>query len=435
MKYSIIRLASLAILTAALALFFTHCVRDEPGIPGGIYHFTAPDFQVGVRTDWATKAQISLTVTALPEQPLLTELGLVWSNTPDPSLENGATRYTFSNVQNVVAQQYILTGLSPGATYYVRGYAIDKAGNIYLQEADFVFATQAHWTQLQDIPGPGRSNPIAFAIGDTGYLGSGYGSTGVDLWRYVPATGALTQMKNFEGAPLSGAASFSIRDKGYVAMGYPSALPGNRQLWQYDPATNDWIRKKDFGGTGREALAVFVLNDKAYLGTGENGDPNNKILNNDFWVYDPDTDEWTEIAPLPGAGRRLAVGFALGGYGYVGMGDGHTGIYNDFYQYDPTNNSWITRAPLPAVKRAFGCGFGLNGKGYFGTGSSIYSPPNQSDFWEYDPNADVWTKHKDFAGGKLSFATGFTIGNRGYIQGGRNVTNALVSDFWQFLPD
>ena len=66
-----------------------------------------------------------------------------------------------------------------------------------------------------------------------------------------------------------------------------------------------------------------------------------KPLLNDFWQYDPGTDAWTQKASFPGVPREAPVSFAIGNYGYAGLGavgDNHGGFYlqSDFYKYDPT---------------------------------------------------------------------------------------------------
>ncbi|HVW59646.1 MAG TPA: kelch repeat-containing protein, partial [Puia sp.] len=105
--------------------------------------------------------------------------------------------------------------------------------------------------------------------------------------------------------------------------------------------------------------ASFVIGDSAYVGTGYNPNTPNTKLNTVFKYvpdpipstptgYDSASGGWTQVAPFPTAkGRMRAVGFSIGGYGYIGSGteDGVTPLA-DFYKYDPSTNSWSQIASL-----------------------------------------------------------------------------------------
>jgi hypothetical protein len=58
---------------------------------------------------------------------------------------------------------------------------------------------------------------------------------------------------------------------------------------------------------------------------------------NDFWMYDPASNTWTNKADVGGGVRWFATGFAIGGKGYIGIGTGNTAadLKNDFWEYTP----------------------------------------------------------------------------------------------------
>jgi hypothetical protein len=72
----------------------------------------------------------------------------------------------------------------------------------------------------------------------------------------------------------------------------------------------------------------------------------------DCFVYAPESDAWTPIAPLPAA--RGAAGVAeLGGKIYVAGGQGANGSVRDFTAFTPDpegEGSWAALPPMPTAR-------------------------------------------------------------------------------------
>ncbi|MEO5674894.1 MAG: T9SS type A sorting domain-containing protein [Chitinophagales bacterium] len=115
----------------------------------------------------------------------------------------------------------------------------------------------------------------------------------------------------------------------------------------------------------------------------------------DFWEYNPDADTWTPKANFGGTDRLFAVGFSIGGKGYLGTGlDYYEGYKKDFWEYDPDINSWTQKADFGGIARYSAVGFSISNKGYLGTGFSgtlISTFGPSKDFWEYTPDFGVET--------------------------------------------
>lgn len=175
-------------------------------------------------------------------------------------------------------------------------------------------------------------------------------------------------------------------------------------------------------GAGRRGAVGFAVNGKGYIGTGSYG--------NSFYEYNPVSNSWTLKAPVPGAGRISSVGFSIGDKGYIGTGD--TGGPNtDFYEYDPVSNVWTTKAPLnigPARMEA--TGFELQGYGYIGTGCDFQSGNNYDDFYRYDPASNTWLQIVNFSGSARRYMSSFVIGARAYGVFGTSGTN--YNDLWEY---
>jgi hypothetical protein len=114
------------------------------------------------------------------------------------------------------------------------------------------------------------------------------------------------------------------------------------------------------------------------------------------WAFDPASGVWSTRAPLI-TPRMYAASTVLDGRIYVAGGqdwNGHAsssvGI-TSHERYDPATNSWSTVAPLPFPRRGFAAGVLHNKICVFGGGLQtnvwVQSWP---ETWCYDPAADAW---------------------------------------------
>ena len=117
----------------------------------------------------------------------------------------------------------------------------------------------------------------------------------------------------------------AINGKLYAAQGL---LPGFKPaglVYEYDPAGDAWTQKKPMPHPVHHA-AVTALKGKMYLFGGFDlpaaGSPGWNPVN-DAWEYDPATDGWRALAPMPtprGGGVATVVGgkvYVIGGAGPV----------------------------------------------------------------------------------------------------------------------
>jgi len=227
----------------------------------------------------------------------------------------------------------------------------------------------------------------------------------------------------FEGR--SHAATFVIGNKGYVCCGTTGNKTPVRHVLEYSSPTTDvgqgsWKELKPFPGLAREQAVGFSLKvngkDYGFMGTGWNGFT--ETLYKDFWKYDPDKDEWEEVAPLPGNvfPRRGAIAFSLevGGkeYGYIGCGwagdlveEEIKNLYlADFYRFNPGENTvigdqtfmgkWEVVEGYGGPKRNGAAVFVVNNIAYICTGEN--GSGAVSEFWAYDPNGRAgWITYPD----------------------------------------
>ena len=288
------------------------------------------------------------------------------------------------------------------------------------------------WVRRADFGGDRRGGAVSFAIGNKGYIGTGF-STGPqkDFWEYDPVNGIWKQVADFVGIERRNAVGFSINDRGYVGMG--SNLEGLKDFWEYNPEINTWQRKADFPGIAVNNIQSFSIGNKGYIGVGEYGVDGNAHYTREFWEYDPQNDTWTQKADFGGDDRYGGVSFSIGDKGYMG-GAIHSNRL-DFWEYNPQADQWTERARIPDVCTgtfSYGMvGFSIGNKGYAGINREL---SHEGKFCMYDPIEDKWSERPSFPG-PVRFAdhVAFSIGEKGYVRAMAAPVNGGLQ-FWEFNP-
>jgi N-acetylneuraminic acid mutarotase len=301
--------------------------------------------------------------------------------------------------------------------------------NLILPALVFQAYGQGHWVQKSDFYGPARSGAVGFVIGGEGYIATGAGTEGKDLWEYDPLNDVWTQKADITGEGRARAVGFSIGSFGYVGTGAGSDYL--KDFRQYDPLLNQWTNKAKFPGDKRAVATGFSIGDKGYIGLGYGAQSD---LKGDFYEYDPATDTWTQIADLPGADRSKATGFSIGSKGYVVFGSkSFSGATTDLWEYDPVTGEWTQKTSCPCMPRHGAVAFVIDDKAYAGTG--IDDDFNYfNDFWQYDPASDTWIEVDSLPGSRRELAVGFSIGEKGYVGTGWMGVDNYFDDFYEFTP-
>ncbi|WP_437920159.1 Kelch repeat-containing protein [Sphingobacterium sp. LRF_L2] len=243
----------------------------------------------------------------------------------------------------------------------------------------------------------------------------------------------------FKNAPRSGAASFTIAEenKAYVVGGYVNPTVG---ISLDGAAFNGtaWSNIADFTGPARHEAVGFAVGGKGYVGTGQN--LQNELFK-DFYAYNPSTNSWTEVAEFPGEARHGAVAFSLGQYGYVGLGRNVAGQnLGDMYRYNPMTDSWTEMENLPFVdKTSYAFSFVIGDKAYVGGG---YTNSNDLPDGFYSFDGTNWKTLNSLNRSDDSYtydarkqrASTFVIGNYGYVVSGKGTSGSVTSTVWKYEP-
>ncbi|MBI4931003.1 MAG: T9SS type A sorting domain-containing protein [Bacteroidetes bacterium] len=293
---------------------------------------------------------------------------------------------------------------------------------------------QGIWSQKTNLTGSARRLAVGFSIGNKGYIGTGRnGATYYnDLWEWDKSTNAWTQKANMPGVARSNAVGFSIGTKGYIGTGYD----GTNYLadfYEWNQANNTWSAKASFGGGIRVSAVGFSIGTKGYIGTGYSS-----TYTQDFWEWNQTTDTWIQKANFLGIGRYFATGFSIGNKGYIGTGYDGTNSFQDFYEWNQLTDMWTQKADFDGGPTLGAVGFSIGSRGYIGTGAPDININTSTDYFsEYDPSSDTlngtpWQYKASFGGGTREYAVGFSIGSYGYIGTGRDASNTMWADLWEW---
>jgi len=162
---------------------------------------------------------------------------------------------------------------------------------------------------------------------------------------------------------------------------------GSNITAQYDPETNTWTAKApppipNYWGT------VVACQNKIYVIGGNASEPTQ--------VYDPVTDTWENRTSIPTTRDALQANvvdgkiYVIGGQQLAGLGVINPSSANDVY--DPATDSWSQMAPIPTPVMGYASAV-LDNKIYIisggHTGGPDYKPIDQVQI--FDPETNQWT--------------------------------------------
>lgn len=233
---------------------------------------------------------------------------------------------------------------------------------------------------------------------------------------------------------------FSINTKGYCIS--------NKKLYEYIPENDTWNFKSDFPGNISSKSFKFVIDHKLYMGGGLNGQINSK----EFWVYDQDSNGWTQLNDIYNSTSYSTsitpISFSLNGLGYIWSYNGN------FWCYNPVTGQWTQKNNIPD-SNSINSAVIMNNKAFLIHGKSLWEYDVANDkfslkttcpyditssesialqdnyfvmreygfLYRYNATLDIWTYMQDYpCPGRVVFPV-FTLGNKiyfGNFGGGEN---------------
>jgi N-acetylneuraminic acid mutarotase len=277
------------------------------------------------------------------------------------------------------------------------------------------------WTTKAPIP-TALAESASGAINGRLYVAGGEDGTKplAALEAYDPSTDTWTA-KTPMPAAINAAASAVINGQLYVAGGAAlnnPAQPGPfSTLYSYDPTTDAWTTLAPMP-TPEAGAAAASINGKLYVVGGITQAVTNNPRNAVLQVYDPATNAWATKASMPTA-RAGAEAVAINGQLYVvgGTTDNTSSGYTGTLEvYDPATDTWSSKAPMPTPRQVFAA-TAVNGQ-LFAIGGDPGGGVAQTAVNEvYDPSTDTWTTAAPMPTARYEMASG-VIGTTIFVVGG-----------------
>jgi hypothetical protein len=265
------------------------------------------------------------------------------------------------------------------------------------------------WAQIRSLPAPPSGKFIkdggwmAYdASGDLIYASKGY-KTG-DFYAYHVNGDSWSTLTSWplgaEGKPpykgsigCADGNGMIYATKGYNTVGF----------WSYDAATKAWTQLTNVptGGSGKKVKQGAGI---AWANAGKVGHPCAFLLKgykNEFYRYDPVTNEWRTLLDAP-IGPANHVKWNDGSWLVADADDGNMlyafkSKYHEFYKYDTDADTWshpLNAMPIPGSAgnkkaKTGSCAAWYTGKIY------AFKGGNTNEFWRYWPMGDTWQKQDD----------------------------------------
>ena len=167
-------------------------------------------------------------------------------------------------------------------------------------------------------------------------------------------------------------------------------------MTRYDPETDSWTEMRPlplpYGETVAASLAtgLHLATGRQPAGTA-NAQWTDHADSGAHYVYDASEDRWREAAPNPNPRNSAAGGVISGRLHVVGGRRVNAGNNADHEAYDPVSDRWDSLAPMPqsqgglAAAVAGGRLYAFGGEFFNDQGGGVYP-----EVWIYDPDHDVW---------------------------------------------
>ena len=301
------------------------------------------------------------------EQNFVDQHGHIWSTNEGVSLDNKEDQSSLGSTGNGMFESE-LNNLTPGRTYFYRAYLIYQEEEKYGMVQSFMIPSFAAQMVIDSVRLEQNSSLSTIYTTISGLTeGTQLLSYGLTWGENPQPTLELDQISFQQGLVVS-EPEFQFESQISLNPGVNYVRPyvevGDATLYGPDSRVfngNVWTQRADFQGAVRVGAVGFSIGGKGYIGTGQD---ESRDASADFWEYDPQANLWTQRADVGGGPRQNAVGFSMGGKGYIGTGRGESiDFNNDFWEYDPQTNSWTRRADLEGEPRENAVGFSIGGKG------------------------------------------------------------------------
>jgi DNA-binding CsgD family transcriptional regulator/N-acetylneuraminic acid mutarotase len=181
--------------------------------------------------------------------------------------------------------------------------------------------------------------------------------------------------------PLSDFAVTRYYDGKVYLIGGAEPEGASAKVIRYDVENETQVTLDDKPTAASHVQAV-TIGRNIFVPGGE--DSSGKVLTV-FESYDPRSNQWEQLPPLPEPRSRYALADIEGRLYLFGGWDGSR-YRNDVFMYDPARKEWATLAPMPTARRNAGAVV-FDGQVYVIGGENEQGPLRSNE--RYDPAADA----------------------------------------------
>jgi N-acetylneuraminic acid mutarotase len=303
---------------------------------------------------------------------------------------------------------YLLLRRSSGGAYYRVGLFTDSAGKVRIR---------AESETGEDVF-PDVDTGLTFAPGDTFKLrvqleGASPTTVRVKAWKAGSSEpGSWNKIASDSSVGPQAAGSIGLRVINNATTSTPlkvDSLLVTEASGGPAPPPGKWELRAP-SGLPRQEVSYVELAGKLYLAGGGTAQQR----------YDPQSNSWTNLAPLPENLDHIQS-VATGGRIYYigGLNQWPSPQSTEVYIYDPATNSFSQGAPMPSTRARGAGGVAVyNGKIYYAGGLHDGTAVPWLDV--YDPVANSWTALPNMPTARDHFHAAI-VGGKLYAIGGRNV--------------
>lgn len=326
-----------------------------------------------------------------------------------------------------LSEQIFLQGVT-----FMKAYNFFVCGMIAAVIAEIPISAQnnstGRWFARRPLPTPRQEMPLTLYDGRIfvtgGFNSNGVGTSFVEV--FTPLVNTWTEFFDVPVA-LHHLGLVTLNSRLYVVGGYhESGFISQGRLFEYDFRRGNWEAKRTML-TPRGAHVAVVFGGKIYAIGGANG--GSGVATNE--VYDPATNQWTQLAPMPTAREHLAAAvidsliYVVGGR--VSSFIGNLVNLPALEAYSPATNTWRTLPDMPTPRGGLAAA-AMNGKLYvFGgeyftsSGSGVFASNE-----EYDPTTRTWRTMRPLPTPRHGMSA-VTIGDTIFVIGGGPIAGYSVT--------
>ncbi|NHJ48283.1 MAG: hypothetical protein FK733_10895 [Asgard group archaeon] len=267
------------------------------------------------------------------------------------------------------------------------------------------------WNKLQDANSPGGRyshrmvyNTLTGKILLFGGITYAAGAQVNDTWEFDPATNQWTELHP-ANAPAVRAAHGMYFDPDFnevvLHAGVNSPTTVNDEVWIYNFSANNWTQLFPTGGPGTGYGHSFLYDEINKVGVLFGGRFADHTLKNDVWFFNRSSVTWTKKIPIlkPLERYHLSMAYNPSDDTFVIFGgdndDTPSRALDDTWVYNPQTNQWTeinTNLKPPArCKHKMIYDQYLNKIIMFGGTGEAFSV-SYNDMWIYDPVTETWSQ-------------------------------------------